>query len=170
MTRINANIKPELLIDQHLLAEYREIVRVPNAVTKMGEKILTRKIPQAFSLGTGHVTYFYNKLKFLHNRFNDIRDELSRRGFRTNMTDEMFTTDSLYRHLCYGDLDPLELTRANKLVVERIISNIRTMKSVPTLNGVAIDREQYFDNLRFTYNCQAMELAPCTQPWVTRAD
>lgn len=155
MTRINANIKPEMLIDQHLRAEYREMVRIPNAVIKMGERVLTKKIPAEFRLGTGHVIFFYNKLKFLHRRFNALRDEMNRRGFKTNMDDEMFRHDSLYKHLAYGDLDPLELTQANKLVVERIISNIQnTMKTRPTLNRVPIDTEQYFDNLRFTYNCQ----------------
>ena len=34
MTRVNVGIPPVELVDQHLLAEHREIKRIPNCVAK----------------------------------------------------------------------------------------------------------------------------------------
>lgn len=92
MTRINAKIKPADLIDQHLLAEYREIVRIPNTVKANLDNAYkkVKQAPQTFKLGTGHVIYFYDKIKFLHERFLLLKEELQSREIETNMTDEMF--------------------------------------------------------------------------------
>lgn len=68
MTRINCGIPPKQLVDKHLIAEHHEIVRIPNAVKKQG-KNLKMDLPETFRLGTGHVRFFYNKLKYLHNRY-----------------------------------------------------------------------------------------------------
>ncbi len=140
MTRINANITPANLIDQHLLAEYREMVRVPSAVKKYcisGKKI--PKIPVDFKLGTGHVLYFYNKLHFLHKRFVSIKNELTKRTIANNMSDEMFIDiDPIY----YNDLQDGELVNANQLIVERIIERINKMKDPPRYNGKQISKEE----------------------------
>jgi deoxyribonuclease (pyrimidine dimer) len=65
MTRINSAIKVKFLTDEHLLAEHREIKRLPYAYKK---RIETGKgfkdIPKEFTLGTGHVLFFINKNKF----------------------------------------------------------------------------------------------------------
>ena len=65
MTRINTGIRAFELTDQLLMAECREILRVPN----MAFKWLKRhpicdhsSLPKVFSLNTGHVRFFYNKL------------------------------------------------------------------------------------------------------------
>jgi deoxyribonuclease (pyrimidine dimer) len=70
MTRINAGIRPAELVDQHLLAELREIKRIPNVV-KQGKAKLDG-IPERFSLGTGHVRFFYNKLGYLLRRYRSL--------------------------------------------------------------------------------------------------
>jgi deoxyribonuclease (pyrimidine dimer) len=80
MTRINAGIRPAELVDQHLLAELREIKRIPNVV-KQGKAKLDG-IPERFSLGTGHVRFFYNKLGYLLRRYRSLRAEAIRRGFQ----------------------------------------------------------------------------------------
>lgn len=129
MTRINANIPPAKLIDQHLLAEYREMVRIPSAVKKYidsNKKI--PKIPNEFKLGKGHVLYFYDKLKFLHNRFNAIKQELDIRKTANNMSDEMFfNLPDMY----YNDIDKEALDKADILVTERIIERINGMNTSP---------------------------------------
>ena len=81
MTRINCGIKPALLSNKHLLAEHREIKRIPNYVSKNYSKIDKRSIPTKFSLGNGHVKFFYNKLQYLLNRYTSIYDECILRGF-----------------------------------------------------------------------------------------
>jgi hypothetical protein len=80
VTRINAGIRPAELVDPHLLAELREIKRIPNVV-KRGRARLDGLPPQ-FSLGTGHVRFFYNKLGYLLNRYQELRAEAMQRGFQ----------------------------------------------------------------------------------------
>src|ERR1700740_2500206 len=82
MTRINAGIPPKKLSRQHLIAEHREIVRIPNTI-KSG-KAAVKDIPEHFTLGKGHVKFFYDKLKYLHNRYEQLYKECTARGY--NMT------------------------------------------------------------------------------------
>jgi len=78
MTRINV-VDPRTLHQKHLLAEYRELPRV----FKLAEAAQNRnvKIPPEYVLGTGHVTFFYNKLAYLQRRFHAIVLECQHRGF-----------------------------------------------------------------------------------------
>jgi deoxyribonuclease (pyrimidine dimer) len=85
MTRINSNLDPSLLTRVHLVAELREITMVPVALkrsqrTKSTEAI-KRSIPKNFTLNAGHVTFFYDKMTFLHNRFKQLATEMEKRGF-----------------------------------------------------------------------------------------
>jgi len=79
MTRINVGIQPVELTDQHLIAEHREIKRIPNCVAK--GKYNMDGIPDKFKLGTGHVKFFYNKLLYLKFRYASLYAECIRRGF-----------------------------------------------------------------------------------------
>lgn len=86
MTRINSDLDPKLLKRAHLVAELREITMVPAALrrslrTKPSHKILA-EIPKSFTLNTGHVKFFYNKLGFLQKRFSKLADEMERRGYK----------------------------------------------------------------------------------------
>ncbi len=80
MTRINAGINPINLSDKHLLAEHREIKRIPNAITN--GKFDMKGQPMTFTLGKGHVKFFYDKCLYLLKRYIDIRNECYRRGFK----------------------------------------------------------------------------------------
>lgn len=80
MTRINAGIPPAELSDKHLLAEHREIKRIPNAVSK-GKFNIDGK-PEEFTLGKGHVKFFYDKLSYLFFRYRSIYHECLKRGFK----------------------------------------------------------------------------------------
>ena len=79
MTRINAGIDPRELSDRHLIAEHRELKRIPNLVRK--GKFHMEGQPKAFTLGTGHVKFFYDKLGFLYKRYVLLYEECHRRGF-----------------------------------------------------------------------------------------
>ncbi|MFZ7142027.1 pyrimidine dimer DNA glycosylase/endonuclease V [Avibacterium avium] len=78
MTRINV-VPPQELCDQHLLAEHRELTRIPNAVAK-GKYNLAGQ-PADYKLGEGHVRFFFNKLQFLKNRYDLLHQECKARGF-----------------------------------------------------------------------------------------
>lgn len=99
MTRINLT-DVNTLTDQHLLAEYRELPRVFGLVEKHvlnGKSILDFSIPSQYKLGTGHVTFFYNKLLFLQKRHVDLVQECLQRGFKIQNTNQfdlsMFPAD-----------------------------------------------------------------------------
>ena len=79
MTRINVGIPPAELINQHLIAEHREIKRIPNCIAK--GKYNMEGIPDKFKLGTGHVKFFYNKLLYLKKRYISLYNECIKRGF-----------------------------------------------------------------------------------------
>ena len=78
MTRINL-VPPAELCDQHLLAEHRELTRIPNAVAK--GKYHLKEQPTEYKLGEGHVSFFFNKLAFLKQRYDALHAECKARGF-----------------------------------------------------------------------------------------
>ena len=83
MTRINL-ISPKELSDQHLIAEYREIFMVGSALQRSLKspnwKNTKNSLPTQFTLNKGHVKFFYNKGKYLHERYLKIVDEMKSRG------------------------------------------------------------------------------------------
>ena len=79
MTRINL-IPPTELCDQHLLAEHRELTRIPNAVAK--GKFHLKGQPEEYKLGEGHVRFFFNKMAFLKRRYDELHTECKARGFK----------------------------------------------------------------------------------------
>lgn len=71
MTRINI-IEPEMLTYEHLLAEYRELPRVFTHILKAvesGKSLKDYDIPEKYTIGKGHVTFFYNKAGWLKLRW-----------------------------------------------------------------------------------------------------
>ena len=88
MTRINVGIHPSELTRQHLLAEHREIKRIPNSIKK--GKFNLNGIPNEFKLGAGHVKFFYNKLGYLHQRYELIKTECLKRGYNITSYSECF--------------------------------------------------------------------------------
>lgn len=81
MTRINVGILPKELPDKLLLAELREIKRIPNMINSGKAKI--ENIPDTFRLGTGHVKFFYDKGKYTLNRYMSLFNESQARNFKT---------------------------------------------------------------------------------------
>lgn len=86
MTRINL-IDPSYLSDKHLGAEYRELPRIFGLVRVAQGKGLTPEhfpIPGMYKMGKGHVTFFFNKLKWLQRRQRALIKERLKRGLVTN--------------------------------------------------------------------------------------
>jgi len=104
MTRINAEIPAKLLCNKHLLAEHREIKRIPNTVAS--GKANLKDVPQEFSLGKGHVRFFYNKQKYLHSRYVQIYGECKRRGFNVQNYSAAWVTVKRLRPELWNDWTP----------------------------------------------------------------
>lgn len=126
MTRINT-IPPQELCDKHLMAELREITRIPNTI-KSGKAIIN-DIPDTFRLGSGHVKFFYNKLLYLKNRYYSLYDECLFRGF--NVSDNKNSFDDLPKPLM-NDWVPTE--ESIILIKERISERMATMKNIKYTN------------------------------------
>ena len=82
MTRINCGIPPKQLTRQHLIAEHREIKRIPNVVSK--GKFNLKGQPKQFTLGTGHIKFFYDKLGYLKQRYEELYLECRNRGYQVS--------------------------------------------------------------------------------------
>lgn len=121
MTRINVGIMPSELNNRHLLAEHREIKRIPNVIKK--GKYNLDNIPAKFKLGTGHVKFFYNKLGYLHNRYIDLYEECIKRGF--NVSDYNDSFDGVPIEL-YNEYIPTKYDR--QIVLDRIAERIKQSK------------------------------------------
>ena len=90
MTRINV-VHVRELADQHLLAEIREITRLPsNLRTSLNRKsgpLRDSEIPSEYVLGKGHVKFFMDKFKWLEGRFLSLLEECDNRGFTISNRD-----------------------------------------------------------------------------------
>ena len=84
MTRINV-VPVQELHPKHLVAEYREIVRVFALVRKrvQAKKPLADH-PFEYTLGTGHVKFFFDKLTYISNRYKELTQEMINRGYNPN--------------------------------------------------------------------------------------
>lgn len=87
MTRINV-VPVTSLSGPHLCAEYRELPRVFGLAHKASQsnKPWTNKQPKAYTLGTGHVLFFYDKLGYLADRHKELVLEMLARGFKPTYT------------------------------------------------------------------------------------
>lgn len=88
MTRINV-VPVEELTTKHLVAEYRENPRV----FALAHKAYTNKTkwynkqPSDYVLGTSHVLFFYNRLKYIATRQKQLVDEMIKRGYNPQFTE-----------------------------------------------------------------------------------
>ena len=110
MTRINI-IPPKELYDQHLIAEYREITMVPAALSRtLNSKagLIRSKIPKNYTLNKGHVYFFYNKGKYLDNRYNELIVEMKNGGFIPD-ENRLFPKQIFIDNNLYYDWEPSDI-------------------------------------------------------------
>jgi hypothetical protein len=123
MTRINSAIPVKCLTDEHLLAEHREIKRLPYCLRKAIVSGSIDKIPGKFTLGKGHVLFFLDKMSFVLGRYSEIYYELIHRGFDVqDYSDNWKGIDSKYfnKHNC--------TLEEKKLLIDRISDRIMNSK------------------------------------------
>lgn len=101
MTRINV-IKPRKLHIKHLGAEYREIVRVFSLVRALKDRGITPEnyaeklcIPSKYTLGKGHVTFFYDKLGYILKRYKKLTKEYKNRGANVNPIKDRYLVEGI---------------------------------------------------------------------------
>lgn len=121
MTRINAGMPIKWLSDKHLLAEHREIKRIPNAV-KNRKVNWDIPIPDKFTLGKGHVRFFYDKIRYLERRYKKLHEECIKRGFNVQDYSEAFKLyqpDSFFDELNKGRHHYNQLTNDSYQLIEK---------------------------------------------------
>lgn len=123
MTRINL-IDPSKLSTKHLVAEYREITRLPGnlalSLNRKSKSFDLSEIPPSYVLGPGHVKFFYDKMLFLEKRFKSLVEEMIKRGYNPNFRDEtIFKASELF----YNDYIPTE--EAINLNIQRILERTK---------------------------------------------
>lgn len=87
MTRINC-IPPADLTRQHLISEYKEIPRaigLARAAIERGERP-GHNSPPAYTMGKGHVRFFYPRLGYIAARHAELVREMLSRGYSPNFT------------------------------------------------------------------------------------
>lgn len=122
MTRINVAIPPKELTNQHLIAEHREMKRIPNLVTK--GKYNIKSVPNEFTLGRGHVAFFYDKLLYLKNRYEEVYKECISRNFNVSYYGSAW--DGVPSHLM-NDYSPTE--RDEMIIRQRIQERLINSKN-----------------------------------------
>ena len=125
MTRINAGIPPKILTDQHLLAEHREIKRLPAVFAK---NPIPTGIPEEFTLGTGHVKFFLDKGRYTLKRYKIIYAECIKRGFEISDYSQNW---EVYRQHPKYNKDYKETPDALKLLVNRISERLSVSRQKP---------------------------------------
>lgn len=86
MTRINV-VDVSTLSRLHLIAEKREITRVFTLVRNAqnrGKNKWNIVAPKEYTLGTGHVLFFYPRLKYILTRYKELSNEMRSRGYSPN--------------------------------------------------------------------------------------
>ena len=107
MTRINL-LPPTELTDQHLVAEYREMTMVPaalNRTLKSKNGLDQSRISSKYTLNTGHVYFFYDKGKYLKERYDSLVTEMKLRGMNPD-PNRIFPTEVFEQNNLYGNWKP----------------------------------------------------------------
>lgn len=82
MVRVNL-INPKKLSDQHLIAEYSEILILAEYIREYPK---LEDIPEQYCLGKGHMKFFKDKLTYLKKRHKKLKSEMKKRKFKANKT------------------------------------------------------------------------------------
>lgn len=131
MTRINL-VEPKELHPKHLIAEIHEITRVFGLVRKAQDRKINKynfkdkiKQPPAYTMGTGHVLFMYNKLDFITNRYYSLCNEATSRGYKVNPIDKSSLIEGINSWWFGGYIPTQEAIEINR---QRINERLGEMK------------------------------------------
>ena len=121
MTRINV-VPVSELCNKHVLAEYRELPRVFTLARKCDDA------PSEYTLGKGHVKFFYNKLAYLAKRQLELIAECKKRGFNITYTG----LPECNKPELFNDYDPTkEAIALNRARIALRISQFKRKSAAP---------------------------------------
>ena len=123
MTRVNCGIPVKKLTKAHVIAEHREIKRIPNCISK--GRYSMKDQPSEFTLGKGHVKFFYDKCGYLKKRY----EELYARCIELKVDATYFgrAWDGVPQEMM-GDYIPTDKDR--EILIERLIERDESYKVV----------------------------------------
>lgn len=115
--RVNVGIPVWCLSDEHLRAEEQEIAMLPGFYNKVWKG--KTNIPQEFTLGQGHISFFMNKKTWSLNRYRLLHEECIKRGF--NMSDKSSRWKTWFPK---EDINYIETGKEKSLLIDRISERI----------------------------------------------
>ncbi|QRM55846.1 pyrimidine dimer DNA glycosylase/endonuclease V [Sinorhizobium sp. BG8] len=128
MTRINC-IPPSELSGPHLVAEYRELPRVfalVRAAIERGERPDDPRNPLAYTLGKGHVRFFYSRLGYLAARQAALIGEMEARGYKPTFRNAGALLDGFPPEWCSDWIPAEESVQINRArILERTAGAVR---------------------------------------------
>lgn len=130
MTRINL-VPPAELHRKHLVAEYHELPRIFSYVRMQlarGKDPAKIKAPAEYTLGTGHMKFFYTRLGFLLERQAELIIEMTRRKMKVRFDDVSGLAEGIPEHLM-GSYEPTP--EAIALNRERLATRLAEMEARP---------------------------------------
>ncbi|PIN85176.1 MAG: endonuclease V [Candidatus Diapherotrites archaeon CG11_big_fil_rev_8_21_14_0_20_37_9] len=114
MVRVNL-IDPSALTDQHIIAEYNEILMLCTYLKNAKQET---KIPEKFTLGKGHMKFFLNKATYLKKRHDNLKKEMKKRGFKQEKKINL----KYFKKFNLGNWQPEkeDLQIIKKIIIEKI--------------------------------------------------
>lgn len=110
MTRINT-VDACDLTNEWLVAEVRELPRIVNELRDHPERLVLKDIPKQYTLSSGHVKFYRNKLLYLAKRHQSLLAECKVRGINIDPKIRV-DLDSLPDHIkmfCCNDWTPTKV-------------------------------------------------------------
>jgi deoxyribonuclease (pyrimidine dimer) len=151
MTRINAGLSPKILTDQHLMAEYRELPMVYASLRRsrktQTDSYILWSIPTQFTLNTGHVKFFYNKLEYLEQRYELLKQELYNRNYKLDPTRIYTDKVKMFPSHFYNNWYPDKTD--NEIIKNRIVEKIKLKPTWYKYNNRPIEANEYLTRLFF---------------------
>jgi len=147
MTRINT-IDVQDLLDQHLMAEYRELPMVAGSLRRsLKSKRGVTGIPDQYTLNQGHVKFFYNKKLYLQQRYRELLVELISREYQLDPTRRPdFDTFNAIPNVKWTPTSD-----DHKILISRLIERVRQRPDFYRMRGKRVDVEEYIQHLQEKY-------------------
>ena len=142
MTRINT-IEPADLLDQHLMAEYRELPRAVKGARELSLREQTEI--SSFRLGSGHVKWFFPLGGWLVHRHGLIKAQLQARGYSLSHQKPLTPKEG-----CSGFWLPKP--RDHALLLDRLQDKLDAKPGFYKLKGQPVPKD-YYRQLRAKYGC-----------------
>ena len=139
--RCNCGVNPEILADQWVIAESVELLMIGGMLRKNNYQPKS-PIPPNFRLGTGHMLFWVNKMKYLKRRHEEVNKEMRRRGF--NPTTKEINLEEFPTEYC-NDWEPSQ--RDTDILRERLVWKLNNKPNIWRYERKYVDIAGIIDKL-----------------------